>query len=74
MNGRTRKIAKLIAMSVGFVLVFPVAPASAAPTILGTSLNRCRRGARTGGCGWLWCGRDQGEREEGEGLFHRRRA
>jgi hypothetical protein len=39
MNGRTRFIAKLIATSVGFVLVFPVAPATAAPTILETSLT-----------------------------------
>lgn len=39
MNGRTRFIAKLVATSVGFVLVFPVAPATAAPTILETSLT-----------------------------------
>lgn len=39
MNGRTRFIAKLVATSVGFVLVFPVAPATAAPTTLETSLT-----------------------------------
>lgn len=39
MNGRTRLIAKLVATSVGFVLVFPVAPATAAPTTLETSLT-----------------------------------
>lgn len=39
MNGRTRFVAKLVASTVGLVLVMPVAPASAAVTTLGTSLT-----------------------------------